>query len=140
MDIAPFYYWMFGILISIGLIVLFSLVFSKKQEKPTYNLRDEKRILNIEIQEDMQAIYAQIRSRFRETNPLKLKKMTDDSYDLEARSIVSLLGNCENKQEIFMMMDEEFYRWNWSSPLYDEFYDVLMVIADEIWQELNRKD
>ena len=140
MDIAPFYLWMIGITISIGLIVLINYVFNKKQVKPTYNFQDEKRILNLEIHKNMQAIYVHLGKRFRELNPLKLKKVIDESYDLEARSIVSLLNNCETKQEVFMMMDEEFYCWNWTSPLYDEFYDVLMMIADEVWQELNKKD
>jgi hypothetical protein len=107
--------------------------------KPTYNFRDEKRVMALEITEDMQPIYELLLNRFREMNPLKLKKMTEESYELEARSIVSFLEKCENKQDVFMMMDEEFYRWNWSSPLYNEFYEALMSISEEVWLKINKK-
>ena len=140
MEIAPFYYWMFGVIMLTGLVVLYSYLFSKKKEKPTYNFKDEKRIKAIDILPEDRPIYDLLRNKFRDLNLLKLKKLTEDSYDLEARSIVSFLSECESKQDVFIMMDEEFYRWNWSSPLYDEFYDALMKIADEVWREINKKD
>lgn len=139
MGSATFYYWIFGVILSIGSIVLFSYIFNKKKVKPTYNFRDEKRVMALEITEDMQPIYELLLNRFREMNPLKLKKMTEESYELEARSIVSFLEKCENKQDVFMMMDEEFYRWNWSSPLYNEFYEALMSISEEVWLKINKK-
>jgi len=139
MELAPFYYWMFGIFAAVGLVVLFNFVFNKKVEKPTYNFRDEKRVREMEISEDLQLVYELMVNRFRDNNVLKLKKLEVDSYDLEARSITSLLDGCESKKEVFMLMDEEFYRWNWSSPLYDEFYEVLMNTADEVW-EMIKKD
>ena len=139
MELAPFYYWMLGIFAAVGLVVLFNFVFNKKVVKPTYNFRDEKRVRELEFSNEQQPIYELLVSRFRDNNVLKLKKLEVDSYDLEARSITSLLDGCESKKEVFMLMDEEFYRWNWSSPLYDEFYEVLMNTADEVW-EMIRKD
>lgn len=139
MELAPFYYWMFGTIAAVGLVALFSFVFNKKTERPTYNFRDEKRVREMEISEDLQPIYELLVNRFRENNVLKLKKIEDDSYDLEARSITSLLEKCKSLKEAFMMMDEEFYRWNWSSPLYEEFYEVLMGVADEVWEMLKKE-
>ena len=140
MQITPFYYWLFGIILLIGTGVILSIVFGNKSEKPAYNFRDEKRVLAEEISNELQPIYKFLKTKFVEMNPLKLKKMTGDSYDLESRSIVSLLEKCTSKSEVFKMMDEEFYRWNWSSPLYDEFYDALETISEEVWQELDKKD
>jgi len=139
MGLAPFYYWIFGVILSLGLIVLFSYIFNKKKVKPTYNFRDEKRVMALEIPEDLQPVYELLINRFREMNPLKLKKMTEESYELEARSIVTFLEKCENKQDVFMMMDEEFYRWNWSSPLFEKFYEALMSISEEVWVKINKK-
>jgi hypothetical protein len=140
MQITPFYYWLFGIILLIGIGVILSLVFGKKREKPAYNFRDEKRVLAEEISKELQPIYKFLKTRFVEMNPLKLKKIKEESYELESRSIVTLLENCGSKSEVFKMMDEEFYRWNWSSPLYDEFYDALEKISEEVWQELHKKD
>jgi hypothetical protein len=140
MQITPFYYWLFGIILLIGICAILGLVFGKKRVKPAYNFRDEKRVLAKEISKELQPIYKFLKTRFVEMNPLKLKKIKEESYELESRSIVTLLENCSKKQEVFKMMDEEFYRWNWSSPLYDEFYDALEKISEEVWQELHKKD
>ena len=140
MDIAPFYYWLIGLISLIGIFVLYSLVFGKKKENPTYNFQDEKRVLLEEISDSNKKIYEKLKRRFIETNPLKLKKMEEKSYELETRTIVSLLDECESVQEVFKMMDEEFYRWNWSSPMYAEFYESLQEIAEEVWIEKNKKD
>jgi hypothetical protein len=139
MELAPFYYWLLGTLLVVGLVVSFNMVFNKKKEKPTYNFRDEKRVMEEMIPDEMQPIYELLLKRFREMNPLKLKKLEDDSYELESRSIVSFLNECNDPKEVFTMMDEEFYRWNWQSPLYDEFYDALTEIADEVWNALTKK-
>ena len=140
MQITPFYYWLFGIILLIGIGVVLSLVFGKITEKPAYNFRDEKRVMAEEISKELQPIYKFLKTRFVEMNPLKLKKIKEESYELESRSIVTLLDNCTSKSDVFKMMDEEFYRWNWSSPLYDEFYDALEKISEEVWNKLNRKD
>lgn len=139
MELAPFYYWLLGTLLVVGLVVAYNMVFNKKKEKPTYNFRDEKRFMEMEIPDDLQPIYELLFKRFREMNPLKLKKLEDDSYELEARSIVSFLNECNDPKEVFTMMDEEFYRWNWQSPLYDEFYDALTEISNEVWDALTEK-
>ena len=135
-----FFYWLFGIVIAFSLIVLFSYVFNRKKVKPTYNFRDEKRVFAEEIPEDKQEIFEYLVDRFKAANPLKLKKMDEKSYVLESKSIVSFLDEMATKKELFTMMDEEFYRWNWSSPLYDEFYDVLLAVSDELWQKMDKKD
>ena len=53
MQISLFYYWLFGIILLIGIGVILSIVFGKKRDKPAYNFRDEKRVI---LQNDRQQV------------------------------------------------------------------------------------
>ncbi len=134
MNENSFYILILGALGVVGLVAGLAQLFSRTARKAPYNYTDEKEILALNMDAHGQ-LYPNLRAIFQALNPMKQKNVDADSYDKEARTIILRLEECSSAQDVFAMMDEEFYRWHGTSPMFHEFYDRITEAAEQIWAQ-----